>query len=66
LVAVGSSSNRRAKEVALTGRGRARIRQALPHWRRAQREFLAGLGGARWANLAGELQDLLFLVSPAV
>lgn len=39
LVAIGSGADGRAREVALTETGRAKLQEALPLWRAAQRGF---------------------------
>jgi DNA-binding MarR family transcriptional regulator len=49
------ASDRRARGVVITAKGRARLRKAIPHWRRAQ----ARLEGALGAELAGALGDAL-------
>ncbi len=65
LVAIGESSDRRAKQVALTPGGRRKIEEALPHWRRAQGRFVAELGEAQWSALAAQLDAMLAaLASP--
>jgi len=49
------ASDRRARALVITAKGRARLRKAIPHWRRAQ----ARLEGALGAGLARALTDLL-------
>jgi DNA-binding MarR family transcriptional regulator len=49
------ASDRRARALVITGKGRARLRNAIPHWRRAQ----ARLEGALGDELARALTDLL-------
>jgi DNA-binding MarR family transcriptional regulator len=47
LVAFGAGADRRARPVAVTARGRAAIRRALPRWKRAQERFERELGAER-------------------
>lgn len=49
------ASDGRARAVVITATGRARLRKAIPHWRRAQ----ARLAGALGAELARSLGDVL-------
>jgi len=56
--------DRRVRVVTITGKGRARLRKAVPHWRRAQKRLEAALGAARTRTLndmleaaASRLQD---------
>jgi DNA-binding MarR family transcriptional regulator len=62
LVAVGAL-DRRSKQVALREGGRRKIREALPHWRRAQDRFIQDLGEREWPELAGKLDALLSVIS---
>jgi DNA-binding MarR family transcriptional regulator len=48
-------NDRRERLVTLTGRGRAALREALPHWERAQDGMTAGLG----EDATSALLDLL-------
>jgi DNA-binding MarR family transcriptional regulator len=65
LVDIGQGADRRSKDVVLTPAGARKIGQALPHWQRAQRQLIGELGGARWSELARELDDLLLVVAAA-
>src|SRR5215831_9801908 len=49
------TSDRRARAVTITDKGRARLRKAVPHWRRAQARLEGALGG----ELARTLNDAL-------
>ena len=49
----------RARLVALTRRGAARIRRSLPCWERAQGSFLESVGAREWREIASGLQSLL-------
>ena len=55
LVKIGAIGGGRAKEVELTARGRQRIRRALPHWQKAQNEFLKLFGRSAWGTLSTQL-----------
>ena len=49
------ASDRRARALVITVKGRARLRKAIPHWRRAQARLEGALGG----ELARALGDAL-------
>lgn len=53
-----SEADGRARIVRLTPLGAARLGEALPRWRRAQRQFEAENGADVAAALRGTLQDL--------
>lgn len=55
LVRLIGEKGRRAKEVELTGRGRQRVARALPHWQKAQDEFLEHFGVSAWNRLSPQL-----------
>lgn len=51
LIAIRPGEDRRVRQVALTGRGKAVLAKALPLWEKAQEEFLQSLGATRLAGL---------------
>jgi DNA-binding MarR family transcriptional regulator len=53
------AEDRRLRFLRLTSSGRQRLRQAMPHWNRAQRRLLSVLGQDAWDQLA----DLLTRVT---
>lgn len=55
LVKLGGDPGRRAKDAAITARGRRLVLRALPHWQEAQDEFLEVLGRPGWAELSAQL-----------
>ncbi len=55
LVKVVPGEDRRMRIVTLTARGRAKLEEALPLWRAAQKEIIKRLGGKRWSALISEL-----------
>jgi DNA-binding MarR family transcriptional regulator len=59
LVTIAAGSTGRAKEVALTRRGRARIAKALPFWQEAQNAFLEQFGRSAWSTLATNLDEIV-------
>lgn len=59
LITIAPGSGGRAKEAALTPRGRRRIVKALPHWQEAQQAFLGQFGRSAWNNLAANLGDIV-------
>jgi DNA-binding MarR family transcriptional regulator len=48
--------DRRVRAVTITGKGRARLRKAVPHWRRAQQRLEAALGIERTQALNDMLE----------
>lgn len=58
LVALGDEGWRRSRSIEITAKGRARLRQGLPHWESAQREVLSRLGASNWSRVQADL-DLL-------
>lgn len=59
LVTIATGSTGRAKEGALTRRGRARIAKALPIWQEAQDAFLEQFGRSAWSTLATNLAEIV-------
>jgi DNA-binding MarR family transcriptional regulator len=63
LVATESDGNdARARRASLTEAGRARIVEALPHWRAAQHTFIDGFGANDYAGFIGELRHAVALL----
>jgi DNA-binding MarR family transcriptional regulator len=63
LVATGADgSDARARRASLTEAGRARIAEALPHWRAAQHTFIEGFGADDYAGFIGELRHAVALL----
>ncbi len=50
-------ADRRRRPIAITPRGRKALERALPAWRRAQAEFVDGLGRDRWQDLLRGLDE---------
>ena len=66
LIAVGSGkSDRRSKELRLTGAGAARFRSALKGWQEAQLRFEATFGAGRAETLRALLQQVATDEMPA-
>lgn len=57
LVEVVESADRRHRPIALTARGRDKMAEALPLWRKAQAEVTKDLGPERWDSLLRGLDD---------
>jgi len=55
-------SDARARRASLTEAGRARIAEALPHWRAAQHTFIDGFGAGDYAGFIGELRHAIALL----
>jgi DNA-binding MarR family transcriptional regulator len=53
------ASDRRAKELHLTGTGEKRLQAALKAWRQAQTQFEAGVGAKRAAELRAMLGSVV-------
>src|SRR5215472_4654452 len=58
LIRMGNEGWRRSRTVAITQKGRSRIREALPLWQKAQEQFRKKLG-RRWAAIRADLDDLI-------
>jgi DNA-binding MarR family transcriptional regulator len=59
LITIAAGSTGRAKEAALTRRGRARIAKALPFWQEAQDAFLEQFGRSAWSTLVTNLDEIV-------
>jgi DNA-binding MarR family transcriptional regulator len=51
LVRVRATADRRAKEVLLTVDGERHLARAMPHWQRAQDQFIESFGSTAWDRL---------------
>jgi DNA-binding MarR family transcriptional regulator len=58
LVEMIKTSDRRARGAQLTALGRARVRQAMPLWRRAQKRVERAAGADSWTILNRQLRQL--------
>ena len=52
------AADSRARCAVLTRKGAARIRQAMPCWRRAQRSFVDAVGAEDWREIASRLDRI--------
>jgi DNA-binding MarR family transcriptional regulator len=59
LIRVGNESWRRSRSVEITQKGRSRLREALPYWKRAQETMRQKLGSRRWPIIMANLDDLI-------
>jgi DNA-binding MarR family transcriptional regulator len=59
LIRVGVEGWRRSRTVEITQKGRSRLREALPLWETAQETLQRRLGIRRWADIRGDLDDLI-------
>jgi len=59
LIRVGNEGWRRSRTIEITQKGRARLREALPFWEKAQEIMRQRLGGQRWPVLMADLDDLI-------
>jgi DNA-binding MarR family transcriptional regulator len=58
LLAVGHEGWHRSRTVAITERGHARVREALPLWARAQARLQRQLGEPQWTSVHQSLEAL--------
>ena len=58
LVAIAPGRDARTREVSLTGGGARAIRNAAPHWKRAQAQVVARIGSAKLDALIATLADV--------
>jgi len=59
LIRVGNEGWRRSRTVAITHKGRGRLREALPLWEKAQDMMRQKLGSRRWPLIMADLDDLI-------
>jgi len=59
LIAVGLEGWRRSRTVEITQKGRARVREALPLWKRAQETLKRQLGDPQWMSIHQSLDSLI-------
>jgi DNA-binding MarR family transcriptional regulator len=62
LIRVGNEGWRRSRTVAITHKGRGRLRKALPLWEKAQNIARQKLGSRRWSVIMTDLDDLIRVV----
>lgn len=59
LIALGPEGWRRSRTLAITAKGRARLREATPLWRRAQDALKRKLGDTAWRDIRASLDRLI-------
>jgi DNA-binding MarR family transcriptional regulator len=59
LIRVGIEGWRRSRTVELTEKGRSRLREALPLWKKAQETLRRKLGIRKWDVIRADLDDLI-------
>jgi DNA-binding MarR family transcriptional regulator len=59
LISVGPEGWRRSRNLAITKKGRSRIREALPLWERAQEALREKLGSQGWVDVRAGLDRLV-------
>jgi len=59
LIALGPEGWRRSRTLELTRKGRARLREAVPLWEKAQAALRRKLGERRWDVIRTDLDDLI-------
>ena len=63
LVALGAEGWRRSRTLAITARGRERLKAAMPLWESAQRRLRQELGAERWQQVQDGLGHLVELAA---
>jgi len=58
LIAMGAEGWRRSRTLEITKKGRARLREAVPLWEKAQQKLQDRLGERRWDLIRRDLDDL--------
>jgi DNA-binding MarR family transcriptional regulator len=59
LIRVGIEGWKRSRTVEITEKGRSRLRDALPLWKKAQEALRRKLGNRRWAAVRANLDGLI-------
>ena len=59
LIAVGLEGWRRSRTLEITKKGQSRLREALPHWERAQETLRRKLGDQNWVRVHDDLDELI-------
>ncbi|MBV8094465.1 MAG: winged helix-turn-helix transcriptional regulator [Acetobacteraceae bacterium] len=59
LVAIGVEGWRRSRTLEITNKGRARVQQAFPLWKRAQDALREKLGDRNWNGIRNDLDRLI-------
>jgi len=59
LLVLGNEGWRRSRDLDITAKGRARLKDAIPLWEGAQRRLRQDLGAERWADVHGSLDHLI-------
>ncbi|HET6577668.1 MAG TPA: MarR family winged helix-turn-helix transcriptional regulator [Gemmatimonadales bacterium] len=65
LLTLRPGADRRVKLATITAGGREVLQQAIPLWRRAQRQITEGIGAGRWDAIRRELQRITELSGDA-
>ncbi len=55
LVATAPGEDRRVRTIVLTKQGQAKVKEALPHWRKIQKRLVDDIGTKRWSGLLNNL-----------
>jgi DNA-binding MarR family transcriptional regulator len=59
LIRIGNEGWKRSRTVAVTHKGRSRLREALPLWEKAQDIVRQKLGSRKWSVIMADLDDLI-------
>jgi DNA-binding MarR family transcriptional regulator len=59
LIEVGEEGWRRSRLLTITKKGRARLKDALPHWQKAQEGLRKKLGEKQWALMRQNFEELI-------
>ncbi len=58
LLELVAGADARSKQVEVTAKGRAALKQAIPLWQRAQEHLITQFGKKRWSSLRRELNSI--------
>lgn len=58
LLSLGDEGWRRSRTIAITKKGADRMRAALPHWEKAQKDLRDTIGAANWPGVVKSLKHL--------
>jgi len=61
LVKLGKSNDRRQRTISLSPKGHTVLNKALPKWKKAQDNIMAGIGFARWQGMVKLLEETIRL-----
>lgn len=64
LIRIDRGADRRTRIVNLTDKGRKKLEDAYPLWKKAQKAIKDTLGGEKWSSLISNTSDIVNLMRP--